>query len=127
MEATGPFYMRLQTRNDQVEDAVRVLEATLARFLHEGPPPEALDRAVKNLTGSFPLRVATNRSVLSYLAMIGFYDLPLDFLATFTERVAAQSADAIEAAFARRLGPGAMVTVIVGGQPTRQASAPVGE
>lgn len=117
MAVEGPFQMELQTRNDQVDEAVGVLNATLAGFVAQGPGAEALDRGIKNLTGSFPLRIATNRSVASHLAMMGFYDLPLDFLDTFTEKVAAQTAESIQDAFTRRIKPQALVTVIVGGPP----------
>ena len=41
---------------------------------------KALAAAKKNITGGFPLRIAGNAKVVEYLAMIGFYGLPLDYL-----------------------------------------------
>jgi zinc protease len=130
MAVEGPFAMELQTRNDQVDEAVEVLNDTLAGFVAQGPAAEDLDRGINNLTGSFPLRIATNRSVASHLAMMGFYDLPLDFLSTYTEHVEAQTAEAIRGAFKARIDPDALVTVIVGGPaetaPQQAATAPSG-
>jgi zinc protease len=46
--------------------------------------------------------------------MIGFYDMPLDYLDKFTERVKAVDLQKIRDALKRRLHPEHMVTVIVG-------------
>ena len=48
--------------------------------------------------------------------MIGFYDLPLDYLDTFNDKVSAVTQQEITAAFQRRVSPQTMVTVIVGGE-----------
>ena len=48
------------------------------------------------------------------LAMIGFYDLPLDYLSTFTDNIKSVTADQIRDAFRRRVDVDDMVTVIVG-------------
>ncbi len=47
--------------------------------------------------------------------MIGFYDLPLDYLDRFSERVQAVTLKQIRNAWQRRVHPDRMVTVIVGG------------
>jgi zinc protease len=114
MAQRGPFLMGLSTKNDQAEQAREVLMSTVRRFREEGPTQEELDAAVKNITGGFPLRIASNAKVVQYLAMIGFYGLPLDYLDRFNERVAAVTVDAIRDAFQRRLHPDRFATVIVG-------------
>ncbi len=115
MAAEGPFIMGLQTGNDTAEEGLAVLRETLARFITEGPTEEELDRAKRNITGGFPLRIDSNSDILSYLAVIGFYGLPLDYLDRFNERVEAVTVEAIRDAFRRRVDPARMITVLVGG------------
>ncbi len=110
----GPFLLSLQTRNDQAEQARALLFDTLVRFIERGPTEEELAAAKKNLTGGFPLRIASNADLVQYLAMIGFYDLPLDYLARFCERIEAVTAAQIQDAFRRRIHPDRLAVVMVG-------------
>lgn len=114
MRAEGPFILGLQTRNDQAEQAIAVLFDTLAAFIDKGPTDEELAAAKKNITGGFPLRIASNRNIVGNLAVIGFYGLPLDYLDTFNDRVEAVGGEQIRDAFRRRIDPATMVTVTVG-------------
>ena len=116
MEMDGPFMMGVQTRVDQAEEAIGVIRDVLARFREEGPDSRALGASKRNITGGFPLRIASNSNMVDNLAMMGFYDLPLDYLERFSERVEAVDEAAIREAFQRRLDPERMVTVIVGGE-----------
>ena len=117
MRADGPFLMGLQTKNDQADQARDVLLTTLRGFIQAGPTESQLTAAKKNITGGFPLRIAGNAKVVEYLAMIGFYGLPLDYLDRFTHRVEAVTAEQIRDAFARRLHPDRLAVVNVGPQP----------
>lgn len=90
------------------------LARTIQRFRDEGPSQEELEAAVKNITGGFPLRIAGNRKIAQYLAIIGFYGLPLDYLDRFNERVRAVTVETIRDAFQRRIDPSRFTTVIVG-------------
>jgi zinc protease len=110
----GSFILGLQTKTAQAPAARAVLLETLQRFIATGPSAAQLTAAQKNLTGGFPLRIASNSSIISYLAMIGFYNLPLDHLAQFTARVQAVTAEQIREAFARRVHPERMAVVLVG-------------
>lgn len=111
----GPFIMGLQTRNDQTAQAVDVMQNTLKDFVEKGPTEEALIAAKKNLTGGFAMRFDTNSKLLSYVSMIGFYQLPLDYLDTFQQRVEAVTVASIKDAFKRRVKPEFISTVTVGG------------
>ena len=88
--------------------------ATLHRFLEQGASEEELIAAKQNITGGFPLRIASNSKIVQYLAVIGFYDLPLDYLDTFNDKVNAVTVEQIRNAFRRRLHPERFVTVVVG-------------
>ncbi|MGE0370492.1 MAG: M16 family metallopeptidase [Gammaproteobacteria bacterium] len=114
MRAAGPYTLGLQTRGDQTAQAVNIVGSTLAGFIADGPTAAELTASKKNITGGFPLRIASNSGIAGNLAMIGFYDLPLDYLDRFNERVEAVTAEQIRDAFQRRVHPGRMVTVTVG-------------
>lgn len=122
----GPFLLGLQTKNEQAEQARTVLLETLQRFITTGPSAAQLTAARKNLTGGFPLRIASNRDIGQYLAVIGFYDLPLDYLDRFTSRVEAVTTEQIRDAFARRIHPDRLAIVTVGA-PTAQATPSSGQ
>ncbi|MBK1707122.1 peptidase M16 [Halochromatium glycolicum] len=120
----GPFLMGLQTQNAQAEQAKEVMLATLARFIERGPTDEELEAAVKNITGGFPLRIAGNSKIVRYLSVIGFYDLPLDYLDRFPERIRSVTAEQIREAFQRRIDPSQLALVMVGGAESEPASEP---
>lgn len=111
----GPFQIGLQTRGDQADEALTVVRDTLDRFIAEGPSAEELQAAKDNLVNGFGLRLDANAKILGYVAMIGFYRQPLDWLDAYPRAVAAVSAEQVRDAFARRIHPQRMVTVIAGG------------
>jgi zinc protease len=126
MRAPGPFFVGLQTRNEQAGEALSVALGTLRRFIEEGPTERELDAAQRNITGGFALRLDSNKKVLGQIASIGFYGLPLDYLATFTDKVRAVTRESVRDAFRRHVDPERLLTVLVGKPVTAGvASAPV--
>ncbi|MFZ5555147.1 MAG: M16 family metallopeptidase [Pseudomonadota bacterium] len=115
LELEGPFEIGLQTKNEQADQALAVVRETLARFLADGPTEEEIKRAQQNIVGGFPLRLDSNRKILDYLALIGFYNLPLTYLDDFPKNIEALTAADIRDAFRRHIDPAQMVTVVVGG------------
>ena len=111
----GPFTLGLQTRTDQAQQAAEVSLQTIEKFLSEGPTDEELALSKNNIIGGFPLRIDSNRDILGYLSLIGFYDLPLDYLETFTDNISAVSQEQIRSAFSKHLQPAKLVKIIVGG------------
>lgn len=114
MATFGPFKAGLQTKNEQLLEAEKVTRETLQRFVDEGPTDEELKRSKQNITGGFALRIDSNKKQIEYLAMIGFYNLPLDYLETFTDKVDAVSREQIQQAFQRRLQVNKLAAVVVG-------------
>ena len=114
MRVEGPYIMSLQTRSDKAREAVDLMRTLLIRFVKDGPTAAQLGAAKKNITGGFPLRIDSNRNILSYVAMIGFYGLPLDYLDTFNERIDAVTIDDVRSAFARHIDPQRLITIMVG-------------
>ncbi len=113
LRQTGPFQIGLQTKRAQAREALAVAVDVLKTFLREGPSGEELAAAQANLTGSFPLRLDSNKKILDNVATIGFYGLPLDYLETYQEKIRAVSADDVRRAFARHIQPERLVTVTV--------------
>lgn len=115
MVQPGPFQIGLQTSKAQTGDALKVVRGTLAGFLRDGPSAAELKAAKDNLVGGFALRIDNNRKILNNIAAIGYYRLPLDYLDTWTVKVAQVTIADIRAAFARKVAPDKLVTVVVGG------------
>jgi zinc protease len=110
----GPFLMGLQTKNTQAKEALDLLQKTVTDFIANGPTKEELQHAKQNITGGFALRLDSNKDIINYVAMIGFYHLPLDYLKTFNDKVEAVTREQIIDAFRRRIHPDKMITVMVG-------------
>ena len=64
--------------------------------------------------GGFALRIDTNRKLLDNVANIAAHRLPLDYLDTWTHQVEQVSVAQVRAAFARKLQPARMATVVLG-------------
>lgn len=112
----GPFQIGLQTKKAQASDALKLTREVLAGFLSSGPSAGELQAAKQNLVGSFPLRLDSNRKILENVAVIGFYRMPLDYLDRYAENIEKVTAADIKAAFARRVQPEHLVTVVVAGE-----------
>jgi zinc protease len=115
LQQLGPFQIGLQTQKGRAAEALQVTRTVLAGFLAHGPSETELLAAKQNLIGSFPLRLDSNRKILENVAMIAFYDLPLDYLDRYPENIERVTAADIQAAFARRLPAAHLVTVVVAG------------
>jgi zinc protease len=115
-KVAGPFILSLETRNEQAEQALQVVQTLLHDFVEKGPSEKELKEAKQGITGKFPLRIKSNSSVIGYLSMLGFYRLPLDYLHTFNNNVEAVTLEMIRDAFKRQLNLDKLVTVTVGGK-----------
>ena len=116
LQQLGPFQIGLQTKKAQANDALKVTREVLATFLAEGPSETELQAAKQNLIGSFPLRLDSNRKILENVALIGFYDLPLDYLDRYPENIEKVTVADIKAAYSRHVRPEHLVTVVVAGE-----------
>jgi zinc protease len=124
LQRKGSFVIGMQTRREQTAEALEVVDRTLRSFLEHGPTAPELAAAKENLAGSFPLRIDSNGKIHDYLALIGFYRLPLTYLDDFVKNVEAVTIADVKAAFARHVDASRLVTVVVG--PAKAAPAKVG-
>ncbi len=114
MQQPGAFQVGLQTKKEQADEALQLVRATLRQFVAKGVTQQELRAAKDNIVGGFPLRIDSNKKILDYLSVIGFYRLPLTYLDDFAAKVEAVSAAQVHEAFRRRVDPAAMATVVVG-------------
>ena len=116
MGELGPFQIGLQTKKDQADDAMKVVNETLAKFMKNGVSDKELKAAKSNIIGGFPMRIDSNSKILDYLSIIGFYKLPANYLDDFNKQVAKVTTAQIKEAFNRRVKPDNFVSITVGAQ-----------
>jgi zinc protease len=115
----GAFTVSMSTRPDQAAQALQVAQDVIRKFVTDGPTQAELAAAKGFMIGGFPLLIDTNRELLDNVANIAWNDLPLDYLDTWTQQVQRVTVADVRAAFARKLQPERMVTVILGGASSR--------
>ncbi|HDZ55525.1 MAG TPA: insulinase family protein [Pseudomonas xinjiangensis] len=120
MAAAGPFLVSMQTRADQVPEALAVIDEALNDFISNGPTEAELARTKRQILGEFPLSTASNAAIIGQLGMIGFYNLPLNHLQLFMDQVEALTTKQIQDAFAEHLAQENRLVVTVGPEPVEQ-------
>ncbi len=114
MRAKGPYQFSFTTKKSSTGEAIALVNDNLQQFILQGPTEAELEQAKLNITGSFPLRMASNKSIVENLAVIGFYDLPLDYMSEYNKHIEAVTIEQITDAYKRRVYPDKMVTIVVG-------------
>jgi zinc protease len=87
LAAAGPYIINLQTKASQRDKAAHVVRSQLLGLSTKGVSKRQLRAAKSNLIGGFAQRMDSNRERVGLLSMIGFYDLPLDYLQVWTKRI----------------------------------------
>lgn len=108
------FSIRLQTRVEQSEQALTLIQETLNNLRQEGFSDSEFNDAKANLINSFPLSISSNRSILRQVGSIAFYDLELDRLNKFQNTIRAISQAEVKEAIEKYLLPDALITIQVG-------------
>ncbi len=114
MAELGPFEIGLQTKKEQADVALNLVRETFDKFLKDGVTEKELTAAKANIIGGFPMRIDSNTKILDYLATIGFYHLPLNYLDEYNNNVDKVTVAQIKETFNRRLKPQNFVTIVVG-------------
>ena len=125
MRVNGPFQLGAQTRNEKAEETLGLIKEVLSKFINEGPTADELEHTKRNITGGFPLKLDSNKDIIQYLAMIGFYELPLDYLNNFNQHVSDVTIEQIKDAYKRRVDPDKLLTVVVGADVKEKFFKPV--
>ncbi|QCU90915.1 M16 family metallopeptidase [Thiomicrorhabdus sediminis] len=113
MKVQGPFIIGLSTKNASAKEADEVVKQTLKGFLQDFSV-EKLQAIKDNLVGGFPLRMDSNAKVLGYLSLIGFYNLPLDYLEWMPAQIQKVTKEQVLEAWQRHVKPENLTTLTVG-------------
>jgi len=87
LAAEGPFIITLQTRANQAAEAEAVVRNVLKEMFDGKVTKKQLKETKANLVGSFAQRMDSNRERVGLMGMIGFYQMPLDYLQVWTKKV----------------------------------------
>lgn len=116
MQQKGEFSISMSTKKANTNDALKVTKQVLADYIAQGPSEAQLQQAKDNIIGGFPMRFDTNSKLLTWLGTVGFYNLPSDFLDTYTHKVQALTTEQVREAWQRRIKPDDLNVVIVGAE-----------
>jgi len=112
----GPLEIGLQTKKEQTEEALSIVNSTIKKFIDEGPNEKELMAAKQNLVGGFPLRLDSNAKIVDYLSMIAFYKLPISYIDNYISEINKVTVDQIKVAFKNKIDPNKLTTIIVGAE-----------
>lgn len=115
MKLGGFFAINLQTKNAQLKKAKKLTLETLDNFIKQGINEQSVQEAKDYIIGSFALRTASNEQILSHLSLIGFYELPLDYLTQFPPKIAQLSVKEVQNSVAEFFKDSRWVIVSLGG------------
>ncbi|MDG4812564.1 pitrilysin family protein [Hydrogenovibrio sp. 3SP14C1] len=113
MKVAGPFQIGLSTKNSTAAEANNVVKKTLSDFMKDFSD-QKLAAIKSNLIGGFPLRIDSNSKIAGYISMIGFYNLPLNYLEQFPKKIESISKADILKAWNKKIHPDKLLTVMVG-------------
>jgi zinc protease len=120
MQYRGPFEITLKTKNQQATQALDLIKKISNDYIKSGPTAAQLIAAKKNVIGRFPLQLSTNANILDTISAMAFYDLPLTYLDTYRDNIAAVSSSDIKKAFAKHIKPDNYIVVSVGGDSEKK-------
>lgn len=114
MRERGPYVFGCQTRNDQADKALGLMQSVLKEYVEKGPTEKELEDAKLNILGGYALQFDSNASITQHLASLGFYGLPLDHFDNFKKEVQKLTTQDIQQVFQKRVQPDNMAIVMVG-------------
>jgi zinc protease len=113
-QGSGDFVAETDTRSDATGEVLRLIVEEFFKLQRERPFPRELRDAQAYLSGTFPLTIETPDAIATQILNAIFYDLSLDELQTFRERVNAVTVDDIERVARAYLQPDRLSVVLVG-------------
>ncbi len=109
----GTFRAGLQTSNETANQALEELFKEVRRIQEVPVTKRELSDAKDFLTGSFPLRLSSNRGIASMLTQVELHHLGLDYSDRYPEFIRAVSQEDVLRVAQKYLRPGQAVLVIL--------------
>ena len=114
MQTTGPWLMSFSTQKNKSTEALKVADQVLKTYLQNGPNSEQIAEVKTTALNQFALGIASNSSINSWLAMMGFYDLGADYITEYASRVKSVSQQSAVEALKSTLSADQLIWVVVG-------------
>lgn len=108
---------QFSSANDRIVEAMDVVRDEWARVAEAGLTEEELERIKTYLTGAYPLRFDGNGPIARIMVGMQVQGLPIDYINTRNDKVAAVTVEDVRNVAARLYDPDALRFVVVG-QPT---------
>lgn len=110
----GTFSISSEIRANATDSAIAEAVREYKRIVEEPVPATEVRDQLNNVVASFPSSVQTVQGLMSRLANVVTYGLPMDFYATYREKLAAVTAEDIARTGKSLLTPNAITVVVVG-------------
>ena len=120
MKDIGPFVIGIETKSEQAQASIQLIQKMLKDFCENGPSSEEIKHAKEAIINGFPLRVDSNSDILNYLSMINYYDLPIDYLDKFTQNISRITKKDIITAFQEEIDYKNLTTLVVGNEKAKK-------
>lgn len=114
MKATGDFVAKTNTRTETTAEALRLTVEEFAKLQRQRVYERELADAQAYLAGSFPLSIETPNEIATVIINALFYELPLEEVPTYRERVLAITPDDIQRVARQYIKPDRLSIVLVG-------------
>jgi zinc protease len=112
----GSFQVVLETKNKSANEAISLVLAQMRR-IQETPVSDAeIDSAKKYLIGAFPLKIDTQRSIVSFMLQVELYHLGLDYIDRYPGYIRAVTKADVEKVAQQYLHPNSYILVAVANQ-----------
>ncbi len=110
----GSFQVFLQTKNASAQEAIKAATENMERMRTEPVSEQELQDAKKYLIASFPQRFGTQSRIASFVALMEYYALGLDYPEKYPALINAITRDDVLRVARRYVRPGQYITVVVG-------------
>jgi zinc protease len=114
LKDTGDFVARTNTRSEATGEVLKLVLEEFWRLQREPVNERELADAKAYLTGSFPLTIETPDAIAMQVLNVVFYDLPIEDLQNFRDRVNAVTTDDIQRVARAYLKPDKLSVALVG-------------
>jgi zinc protease len=114
MKDAGDYVAETDTRTETTGEALRLMVEEFSRLQRQRVFERELADAQAYLSGSFPLTIETPNDIATQILNTVFYDLPVQDLATYRERVLAVTPDDVQRVARQYILPERLSIVLVG-------------
>ena len=110
----GAFRISSDVRTSATDSALVEAINEYKRIASEPVPAQEFQGAVNNLVSGFPSSVQTIQGLTGRIQQLIVWGLPVDFYATYRERLAAVTPEDVRSVATSRLTPGNLIVVVAG-------------